>query len=147
MCLVNHDIADLHLLHIALEKTGSETFRRDIKELEVSVKGIVQGIVHFPSAHSGIDAEGTYSPICQVLHLVLHQGDQRSNHDSNSVLHHAWYLETHRLATSRRENGKNVTSFEGSVDDFLLFRTKTIIAPILFKCFLCGHSAKVQKLS
>ncbi len=93
MRLIHNYIADIHLLHILLEEPGSETLRRDIKELEVTIGRIVKSKVNLTASHSGVHAQCLYAAAVQVLDLVFHQRDKRCDDNCDTFLHKCRNLE------------------------------------------------------
>ena len=95
MRLIHNYIADIHFLHIVQEKSGTETLRRDIQELEVTIGRIIQRKVNLTAPHSGIHAQCLYTAAVQVLDLVFHQRDKRRDDYCQTVLHECRYLEAY----------------------------------------------------
>ena len=107
-----------------------QTLRAQVQELIVSVCGVVEGQVHFPSAHARMDGHGPDAPRLQVLHLVFHEGDERCNYQGDAVLHEGRHLETDALATAGRENSQHVLPVQCLRNDLLLHRPEGLIAPV-----------------
>ena len=95
MSLVNDYVIDIQLGKPGLENPCGYALRGDIEELEVPVGGIVQGHFHIVPCHSGVDCQCLYTPGPEILHLVFHQGNERSNDKGNAVLHHCRNLEAY----------------------------------------------------
>ena len=83
--------------------------------------------------HPGIDSLRLDAPHLELAHLVFHQRNERSNHDTHALHRHGWHLKADGLATSRRHQPQRVTSISNTLDDVFLNTTKTIVAPVLFK--------------
>ena len=135
MSFVHNDIAHIHFLDITAEKRGPQALGRNIQELEVSVGRIVQRDIHFPPAHTGIHAESLYAAVVEILDLILHQSDQRSDHYRNPLLHQRRDLKAHGLASSCRQNCKHISALQSSTDDILLLRTERVITPVFLQHF------------
>ena len=75
LSFVHHNVGDFEHAQIGLEQVCVQAFRAQVQELVVSVGGVVQGQVHFPAVHAGMDGHGPYAPLPEVLHLVFHEGD------------------------------------------------------------------------
>ena len=130
MRLINHYIADIHILDITPEKLCPQPFGRQVKKLEIPVDGIVQRKLDFPPGHSKIDCERLDAPVGKILHLVLHQGNQRRDHKGNPRLHQSRHLKAHGLPPSSRKNGEHILSVQCRADYVLLHRPERRIAPI-----------------
>ena len=135
MRLIHNDIADIHLLHIALEKSGSQTLRRHIKKLEVAIQGIVQCIIDFSAPHAGIYTQGLDTTVSKVLHLILHQGDQRCHHYGHARTYHRRHLEAYGFSASGRQDCKHVPAFQSSPDYVLLLWPERVVTPIFIQDF------------
>ena len=135
MRFVHNDITDIHLLHIALEKSRPQTLRRHIQKLEITIKGIVECRIHFPASHASIDAQGPYAPVRKILHLILHQGDKRSHNYGYTRTDHRRHLEAHGFSASSWQNGKHVPPFQCSPDDVLLLWPEGVVTPVFLQDF------------
>ena len=133
MGFVHYNIGDLEDGKVGLEKLGLEAFRGEVEEAVVSVGGVVQGKVHLPAAHAGMDGDGPDTPCLEVLHLVFHEGDQGRDHQCQAfLLHENRHLEADALAAAGRENGQHVPALGCLPDYLLLHGTEAVIAPIPF---------------
>ena len=146
--LVHDDERDGEDGQVTLEKPGLEPFGGDIQEFAFAVGGVVQGKVHFVSAESGMDGDGLDSTACQVLDLVLHQGDEGRDHEREAVAHHGRHLETHRFPASGGEDGEHVAARKRLFDDALLHRPEAFMPPIGFQCLeRCHFFAIVRRFN
>ena len=139
--LVHHYHADAQHVQIGAEKEGREPFGRDVEELEAPVGRVVERRVHLPAVHSRMYGDGADAPGLQVLHLVLHQGDQGRYHERQPPAHHRGHLEADRLASSGGQYRQYVAPFQRGVNDFLLHRAERAVAPIFLQSLKCGHSS------
>ena len=141
MRLVNHYVADVHLLDIASEKFGRKSLRRKVQELEIAVCGVVQIKLDFMACHPHIYGQRLHSPVREILHLVLHQCYQRGHHQRDPLLHQRGYLETHRLAAAGRQDRQHVPTAYGSIDNLLLHGTERSVPPIFLQYVQCRIAA------
>ena len=130
MCLVHHDIADVHHLQVGAEQAGAEPFGRQVEELEVAVGGVVQRQVHLVPVHAGVDAQGLDAAVVQLLDLVLHKGDEGGDHQREAIFHKRGDLEAHGLSASRRQDGQHIPAGYRLPDDVFLHGTEGIVPPI-----------------
>ena len=119
---VHNYVVDIEYVQVRLEKAGLEAFRAKVEELVVSVGGIVEGKVHFPASHAGVDCHGPYSAVLEVLDLVFHKGDEGSDHKCKAVFHEGGHLEADALAAAGWKDCKHVTAFQCIGDNLLLHR-------------------------
>ena len=74
--------------------------------------------------------DGPDAPVHEVLHLVFHEGDERSNDQADALPHEARHLEAYALAPARGQDGQDVAPFQCLVDDFLLHGPETVVTPV-----------------
>ena len=91
--------------------------------------------------HAGIDTQGLYSPGCEILNLVLHQGDERGDDDGNPLPAHCRHLKTYGLSAPGRKNGKGIPSLKGRTHDVFLHGAETVITPIFFQYLRSCHQS------
>ena len=139
MSLIYDDEIHIHFLDIILEHTGGQTLWGDIEELEVAIGGIVQCELDLATAHSGIDAQGLDASVIEVLHLVLHQCDQRGHHYGNSLSHKRRDLKTHRFSASCRKYGQHVAAVKSRVDYVFLTGPERVVSPVFGEDFQRCH--------
>ena len=139
MSLIHDNETDIHLLKVISEKPGSEPLGRNIQELEITIRRIIESQLHLAPPHTGIDTKSLDTPVIQILHLVLHQGDERSDHDSNTFPHKGRHLETHGLASSGRQYRKHIPAIQSGKDNILLLRTEGVVTPIFLQYFYRCH--------
>ena len=89
-----------------------------------------------------MDGDGPDAPVFQVLHLVLHEGDERRDNESQSFLHHGRDLEADGFAAAGGEDGQDVVPRKGFPDDFFLHGTEVIVAPICLQYLVCRHACE-----
>ena len=94
MSLVHHDEAYVEDIDVGLEQLCPKPFRREIKKLVVAVGGVVKSQIDLVAAHSRMDRERPHPPVVQILDLILHEGDERSDNQSDTVPHQTRNLET-----------------------------------------------------
>ena len=83
--------------------------------------------------HAAIDGCSTDAQLAQVVHLVLHEGDERSDDNANTFLGQCWHLEGDALTATCWHEPQCVVSTTDGLDDVALNAAKIIIAPVLFQ--------------
>ena len=68
----------------------------------------------------------------QVLHLILHQGYQRRDYNTNAFDCQRWNLECYAFAATRRHESQSVVSGADTTDNIQLNAAKGGIAEVLF---------------
>ena len=131
--LVDGQQTDFHLLQCLDEGIGLQAFRRDIKELQSTVSGLVVGQLQCIGVHARIDGCRRDAFVDEVRHLVFHQRNEGRDDDAEAVHGHRRHLETDALAATRRQQRERVVPSHHRVDDVLLQRAEAGIAPILLQ--------------
>ena len=145
MRLVDDDETDVHHVEIGTEQRSIEPLGRDIQELASAVCGVVQGQVHLPPVHPGMDAKGLDAPGIEVLDLVLHKGDERGDDQREAFAHQGRDLEADGLAASRREDGEHVPAVQRGLYDLSLHGPERVESPVFLEYFRSGHEPKSIK--
>ena len=135
MRLIDDYVTDFEDIKVGLEESRPEPFGRKVQELEVPIGCIVQSEVHLVTRHPGMDGRSLDSLVPEVLDLVLHQGDERSDHKGQPVRHECGHLEADRLPSSGREYSQYIPALERRLDDLFLHRPEGIMAPVLSQYF------------
>ena len=69
--------------------------------------------------------------LIQRRYLVLHQRNQRGNHQRNPVHQQRRHLKTDRFTRSRGHDAERIPAFQNAVDQALLPFTEAVISEIL----------------
>ena len=72
----------------------------------------------------------------KLVHLILHQRDQRRNHHGQTFSQQRWKLEAKRFPPSGRQQRKCIAPGQRGLDDLALERTEFVIAECLLQRFL-----------
>ena len=131
MRLVHGNHGDGHTLEIDLEMVRLKTFRRNVQKAVFRIeKDIVDGGLYFALPHSGIDGTGLDAAGAQMLHLVLHQRNERGNHDAEAALDERRHLKADGLAAARGKQRQCVAVLQNRKDNVLLQRPEAVVPPI-----------------
>ena len=108
MRLIHHQIVDVHLGRTGQKQVGTQTLRRHIQELVIAVYSIIQRSVNLTITHPRTYQKRRNPPLAKVLHLILHQGNQRRHHNAYPLLHQSGHLEAHTLPSPRRHQRQHI---------------------------------------
>ena len=111
-------------------------FRRNIEQFEVAQVHVAQDLVLFRRRDRRVDAGGRDPFPAQGVHLVLHQGDQRRDHDSVSVLQQNRQLVAERLPRPGRHDDAEVFAGMNLLYNLLLVVQKGVEAEIALQCLV-----------
>ena len=81
--------------------------------------------------HTGIYGKSLDTAFAQVVHLVFHQGDERSDDDAKSLLGKGRDLECDGLAATGRHQSQCVFAFTDTGNDLFLQIAERVISPVL----------------
>ena len=131
MAFVNYQQRHIHCVKLGFEQLCNKTFGRDVKKFIISENAILKLRYYLLTGHPGIYSRGLYPHFTQVVHLILHKGNQGSNHNAYPFHRHGWYLESNRFASAGRHQAKCIPARSDGMDDILLQRTKRLVSPVL----------------
>src|SRR3954469_19525765 len=64
----------------------------------------------------------------ELLYLIVHQADQRRDHQTVSVLLYGWKLIAQRFSAASRHHAEHIAFAADSIDQLFLARAKGIVA-------------------
>jgi hypothetical protein len=102
--LVDREERDLRPLELGEEALVVEALRGDVEELQAARPEPVGDVAHLLSAEAGIEAGGVDAVAGEEVDLVLHQGDQRRDHDGDAVEQQRGKLVAEALAAAGGED-------------------------------------------
>ena len=80
--------------------------------------------------HAAVDGRGLYAMLSQLLHLVLHQCDKRSDYHAYAMPCKCRHLEGDALATTGGHQSQRVVAAHDALNDFPLDATEVLVAPV-----------------
>ena len=85
MCLIHCDQIYIHIPDTGKEKFRGEAFRGKVEEFIVPKDTIVQRHINFIPGHARMDGSSLDSSLVKLVHLILHQSNQRGDYQANSL--------------------------------------------------------------
>ena len=147
MSFINSNETHPHVSELRLKEVAAQSFGRYIEQFGSTENAVFQDADDIVALHAAIDGCRYDTPLAQMVHLVLHQGYKRGNHDTNAFHGEGRYLESNGLATSRRHQPQGVVSAAYRLDDFPLYPTEIIVAPVSFEnLVIVAHFPTVEYL-
>ncbi|MNC23743.1 hypothetical protein D3C75_717770 [compost metagenome] len=130
--LVHRHQRNGELLHQLAEAFGLQPLGRHIHNL-VSPRGnLAVGIVQLPDGERAVQQCGRNPDLVQSVSLILHQRNQRGNHQGNAGQHGRRQLVADGLPCSRRHNPQDILSPEDALHQLFLAFLEGIVAEMLF---------------
>jgi hypothetical protein len=120
VCLVDDEPRDRQFAEEPQELTGREPFGRHIQQPQAPGAGSAQHAVPAVGGQHRMQRAGPNSAAVQLVDLILHQRDERRDHERRARQHDRRQLIGERLARAGRHHGEHVVSAEDSLDDLLL---------------------------
>ena len=125
-------------LQRAFEKIGEQqTLRSEIEELVFTPQRRRQATVDLIGAERRVDEARGDAVILEQPHLILHERDQRRDHDAQPGLEHSRQLKAERLAAAGRHEREHVFARQHIAHDVLLAGTEMLESENAVQC--CGQ--------
>ncbi len=131
---VDREKSHWHLAQPIKRIPPRQPLRRKIKQPIVAPLRIDHHFAMFGRRLKTIDRCRRNSHLRQLRRLILHERDQRRNHDRRLTRNHRWQLIAQRLATTRRHDHASVPPRQQTANDTFLLGAKFVIAPVAAKC-------------
>ena len=119
-------------LHQPQKSIVGQPLGGDIEELYLSPGGAAKDLPVFLKTHGGVEALRRHPRLPQCGHLILHQGNQRRDHQRQSRQKQGRNLVAHGLTRTGGHDPEGIPARKQSIDHGLLPRTEGIVAEILF---------------
>ena len=103
---------------------------REIKQAETSVSRLTHDAGLFLAGNRAIQNSSRNSHLCQLRRLVLHQRDERRNHDRGSAQHQRRQLVAEGLASAGGHDHTGIVPRNEALDNLLLERAEGTVSPI-----------------
>ena len=127
--LVYGNKAHLHLGHPRLHHCRGNTFGGNIEKLHIAIDAVIQSDIYLSARQARVDSHSVYMAAAQCIHLVFHQRHKRSDHNTQSLTSHRGDLIEQRLTRTRGHQRKCISPPNNRLDDLLLSRAETLVAP------------------
>ena len=129
--LVDDDPGDAGRPQGAEEGVVAQPLGRDVDELEVAPRQIVEAGAHLVAGEGAVDQRGARADGGRErLDLVLHQGDQRRDDDGRALVEQRRELEGQRLAGAGRHDRQRVLAAQRAGDDGGLPGAQILVAEL-----------------
>ena len=80
-----------------------------------------------------------YAVFAKIAYLVLHEGYERSDDETDSVHCQSGNLECDTLTASGRHQAQSVPAAADTLYDLLLYASETVVTPVLFEYLQVVH--------
>ena len=124
------------------EEFRFQPFRGHVEQFVGTGPGLVQGGVEFPGPQGTVDAGGGDPGGFQGLDLVLHQGNQRRDHQGDPGQQQGRDLVAQGFAGAGGHDAQDVPALEQGIDQGFLTGTEGSVSKILFQCRKLVHAGK-----
>lgn len=88
MRLINGEKGNWYTLEPRHGVRTRQPLRREIEQPVLSFRGLAYDLLLIFVGERAIHHGGGNSHLCKLVHLVLHQGEQRRDHDHGFLRHH-----------------------------------------------------------
>ena len=107
-----------------------QPLRGEIQQTVLPCAGFLGDVRLFTAALSAVQHRRGNPHLRKLGCLVLHQRNQRRDHDGGLARHQSRQLVTQRLAASRGHHDASVTTAEQALHDLFLQRPERAVAPV-----------------
>ncbi|MNK83643.1 hypothetical protein D3C87_1034630 [compost metagenome] len=128
--LVDGQARNRHPLERGDERAVAEALGGDVDELVGSSRQLGQPMLGLVRIERGVDEGRGNSSLDEAVHLILHQGDERADHQGRAVQHHRRQLIADRLALPGGHDGHGLFAVEDRLNDLTLTLSKGRVAEI-----------------
>ena len=132
--LVDGEAGDVELGQQGAAGGGHQPLGGEVQQAVLTRQGVLLAAVELFAVEGGIE-EGRRDAVgLQQVYLVLHQGDERGDHDGRAArLGEGGQLVAEALAPAGGEDHEHVAAREGVVDDRPLHRAKRLVPEVLLE--------------
>ena len=116
-----------------------QSFRSHIKQLVSPFPGGFQGGEERLGGQGTVDVGGRDTCLFQRLHLILHQGDQRGDHQGDPWEQQGRDLVAEGFAGAGGHDTQHIPALQQGIDENLLTGTETFVSKILFQGCISVH--------
>ena len=131
MYLINADQGDICIGRKAKKGLRKEPFRCHIYNFIFSFPGKIKCLKVLSLCQRAVEVSSIYARLIQCSYLILHQTDERRDHQRNSLKHQRRHLITDRLACPCRHDSKYIPAFQKPVNQRLLTIAKGIVSKVV----------------
>ena len=130
MRFVDHDQANVQPLERLHKPLAAQFLRTHIHKARTSGLCFLHGQSMLAARHARMQAHGADTYGAEIVHLVLHQRDQRRHHHGDAGHKHGRHLKGDRLAPARGQQTERVGARKHRLYYLGLHRAKPVVAPI-----------------
>ena len=131
--LVDNNQADVGLTQTVEKRPGFQLLGRHIDELHLSEHHPVDGKTLLGARHSVVEIEGAHPCGPEIVDLILHQRNQRSHNEGDTVESESRHLKRYRLSATGRHQSEGVAACHDRGHDVGLQGPETVVAPVLLQ--------------
>ncbi len=135
MRLIDGEEGDRHVLQPLDRVSSRQPFRRQVEQAELPGAGLPHHARLLAGVERAVQQRSGNSHLPELHHLVLHQGNQRRDHNRGSVGNDGGQLIAERLAASGRHDHAGVMPVQQAVNNALLHGTEGIVSPVAAQRF------------
>ena len=126
--LVNRQHCRLPVRQALEEVIHHQTLRRDVEQLHPPGSAVRHHLLLLLTRHRGVEARRRHAVGQQLIDLIFHQGNQRRDHQRQSLLHQRRDLIAERFAAAGGHHHQTIPSAQRRINNGLLAGTKMLIA-------------------
>ena len=122
-----------HAFHQMQKTWRQQALRRNVEQIDLARERVALHAPGFVDQLRGIEKIRAHAKLFQLIHLVLHQGNQRRNNDADAIAQQRGDLVTQGLATARGHQHQCVTAARHLADNLGLLAAKSGVTKSLIE--------------
>ena len=107
-----------------------ETLRRDVEKTPPAGERVLEDPLPVPRGHERVNRRRRDAAAGELVHLVLHERDERRDDERRARQHQRRELEAERLAGARGHDGEEIPPRERRPHDLFLARAEGPVAEV-----------------
>ena len=139
MRLIDCDHCDCDRIRQREKRIGQQTLRRRIEQPDLAAAHRIERIEIRALVKIAVQACRRKPGVLQCRDLILHQRDQRGNHDRNAGHQHGRHLIADGFSRAGRHDAEHVPAGEDLPDQRLLSVAETVVSEIFLEYGLRRH--------
>jgi len=110
-----------------------QPLRGDVEQLVFAAAEAVEPLAGLGRIERRVEKCRAHSRRLELIHLVLHQRDERGNHDRQALADQRRELVTKAFSGTGRQDGHRIPAVERGFHDFALQRAELVVAESLLE--------------
>ena len=130
---IDGDLRHLPLAQIVEKARQHQPLGGGVEQLVLPLPQAAQASARVIRSERGVEKSGRDSARRELVHLILHQRDERRDDDRQTITQQGWELKAERLSAARGQQREDVAARERIGNDLLLKRSEGLVTEDAFE--------------